>query len=174
MRSGKLKGSAAVDVVIGAAIIIFILLPVFSVAVEKYIVMLKVQVIKDAVDLTNIATYNAIDAGYLGRCAVVPDKKEVLSIYRSILSKNLNLDENLSGKEGSAAEGMVIIESLDIYTEELPLTCKNGTELKRPSVHSLVIVPVKPSLYRKAIMDRLQKESIFLKVHVDSDIPVNN
>lgn len=174
MKLDKLRGSAAVDVVIGTAIIIFILLPVFSVVAEKYIIMLKAQVIKDAVDLTNISAYNAIDAGILGKCTAVPDKKEVLSIYRSILSKNLNLDENLSGKKGSVAEGTVVIESVDLHIGGFPLTCQNGTELKRPSIHSMVIVPVKPSLYRKVIMDKLQEESIFLRVHVDSDIPVDN
>lgn len=168
------RGSAAADVVLGAAIIIFVILPVFSVVIEKYIIYNKLLAIKDAVDMTNISAYNAINAENLGRNVVTIDNEKIDSLYRYLLARNLNLNSDLSPHPDSIAEGTVNIDSIIIYTGGFPLTCPGGTEFKRPAVHSTITVPVKPSLYRQIILDMIGREHIELKVHVDSDIPVNN
>ena len=168
------KGDAVVDVLLMGTLIIFIILPIFAVVVEKQIINNKAQLIKDALDLTNISTYNAINTPSLGKGQVALDDDAVLELYQRLLAKNLNLNDDLSPKENSIAEDTVIIDSLVIYTSGFLRICPEGTTIKRPAVHSCVIVPVKPSLFRKIILDSLGKQLVELKVHVDSDIPVNN
>jgi len=172
--SFKCSGSAIVDVVLGAAIIVFVVLPLFSAVIEKYIVMNKAQIIRDAVDMTNISTYNAINAGNLGKSIITLDSVEVDSIYRTLLAENLNLNNDLSPKTGSIAEGPVNIDSLLIFTSGFPTVCPNNNEINRPSVHSYITIPVRPSLYRQVILNILGKQYVEFKVHVDSEIPVNN
>lgn len=168
------RGSAAADVVIGAAIIVFIILPVFSTVMEKYIIFNKAQIIRDAVDMTNISTYSAINAGCLGVNLVTLDDEKVEEVYRRLLSENLGLNQNLAPDGQSIVEGTVSIDSIILYADGFPLSCPDGTVIKRPAVHSSITVPVKPSFYRRVLLGMLGKEYIELKMHVDSDIPVNN
>ncbi len=174
MTGSNEKGSAVVDVVIAAAMVIFIILPVFSVAMEKYVLMEKAKIIRDSVDMTNISAYNALNTGNLGRTSIHLDRTETLGIFKKLLCVNLGLDEGLNPKNGSIAEGRVEVSSLEIYTEGFPLICPSGTMIVKPSVHSCINVPIKPSLYREVILNLLGKEYINVEVHVDSEIPVNN
>lgn len=174
MLKGNGRGSAVVDVVIAAMLIVLVILPVFSAIVEKYILLNKVQIIRDAVDMTNISVYNAIKAGSLGKDTVDLDYPEAEYIFRTLLAANLNLDTGLSPKPQSLAEDTVAIDSMVIYTGGFPHVCPNGTVITRPAVHSLVIVPVRPSLYRQVILNALGKDYIEMRVHVDSEIPLNN
>lgn len=168
------KGSSVVDVVIAAAMLIFIILPVFSVVIEKYVLMEKARIIRDAVDMTNISVYNAINAGNLGRLLVNADREEALEIFEELLCVNLRLDEGLNPKAGSVAEGRVEISSLEMYTSGFPVTCPKGTKIVKPSVHSCINVPIEPSLYRRVVLSLLGRNYIDVEVHVDSEIPVNN
>lgn len=168
------RGSAAFDIVIFAAVIIFVIFPVFSMVYEKYIIVTEGQIIKDAIDMANISTYNALNNRALGKDAILFNNEEMMSIYRGLLGKNLKLDGSLTPEPGSIAEDTVTINSLVCYTEELPAVCPNGNSIKRPSIHSLVTVPVRPVLFRQIILELLGKEYVELKVHVDSELPVNN
>jgi hypothetical protein len=168
------RGSAAVDVVIAAAILIFVIIPVFSVIIERYILLNKLQLIRDAVDITNIAAYNAMDVSLLGREKISFDSSEALMTYKELLSRNLRLNGGLAPVAGSIAEGPVKIVSMGFYTDSFPAVCPSGCSIVRPAVHSCISVPVKPSLYRKAILGMAGKDFIELQIHVDSDIPVNN
>lgn len=168
------KGSAAYDIVIFAGIIIFVLFPIFSAVFEKYAILCKGQIIKDALDMTNISTYTAINSGSLGKARISFDEPEAVSIYRSLLAKNLKLDSGLKPDGNSVAEDTVTIESLVCYTDGFPEICPAGKSIVRPTVHSCVIIPVRPALYRQVILDIMGKRYIELKVHVDTDIPVNN
>ncbi|HHW49117.1 MAG TPA: hypothetical protein GXX14_10965 [Clostridiaceae bacterium] len=167
------KGSSVVDVVIWAAIIVFVIMPVFAAVIEKFILLNKIQVIKDAVDITNISTYNSIVAEYLGKTIVEFDRDKVYNIYRELLSENLNLNWDLSPRDGSIAKGNVRIESIVLYTSQFPAVCPEGLEIKRPAVHSVVTVPIKPALFSEMILNMLGKQNIELKIHVDSDIPLD-
>lgn len=173
MKFGS-RGSATANVVISAAILVFVLLPVFSIIIEKYILLNKIQIIRDAADVTNISVYNAMNAAQLGKVKVSFDYMEAVNIYKELLSKNLNLSDGLAPLSGSIAEETVSIETLELYTGTFPVICPLGSEIKRPAVHSCIIVPVRPSLYRRVILALIGKSSIELRIHVDSDIPVNN
>lgn len=167
-------GGAVGEVIIGTAIIAFILFPLFSSVIERYLINIRSQIIKDAVDITNISTYVSIDPEYLGRNLVVHNQSETWEIYSKLLASNLNLKEDLSPGDNSVADGKVIVESIIIYTGENPGRCPLGTDIRRPGVHSLITVPVKPSLYSQIILNLMGKSFIELRVHVDSEIPVNN
>jgi len=174
MNLRSTKGSAVVYTVIAAAMLVFVILPVFSAVVEKYIMNEKARVIKDAVDMANIGVYNALNAGNLGKVNVDINYSKALEIFRRLLRKNLKLDAEMCPEDGSIAEGKVEIQSLEIYLSGFPVTCTSGTVVDRPSVHSRVCVPVRPSLYRTAILKLLGKQYILLELHVDSEIPLNN
>lgn len=168
------KGSTVADVIIFAFIIIFVILPILSFVLEKYIIANKAQIIRDAVDMTNVSTYNAINAGLLGMNAVQFDKAEADDVYKNMLIKNLNLHNDLSPDKNSIADGTVTIDSIIVYVNGFPLKCPEEVIITRPTVHSRITVPVKPLLYRQILLNLLGKQYIELKVHVDSEIPVNN
>lgn len=168
------KGSSVTDILIGSAIIVFLILPVFTVVVERYILLTKIQIIRDAVDLTNSSMYSALSADSLGRNIVDFDSNKIQQIYTRILSKNMNLDDNLVPQKNSIVDDKVIIKSVEIYTEHIPSTCSYGTRITRPAIHSCIVVPIKPSLYIEKILNIIGKKYLEFEIHVDSDIPVNN
>lgn len=168
------RGSAAADVVICAAIVVFVILPVFSIILEKSLLLNKAQIIKDAVDMTNISAYNAINAAKLSIVDVDVDGVTAENIYHDLLVLNLKLDEDLQPLPGSLAEDTVYVKSLVIFSNGFPIVCPGGINITRASVHSTVVIPVRPSLYRQLILSMLGRQFIELEVHVDSEIPVNN
>lgn len=167
------KGSSTVVVVVYTAIIVFIILPVFASTVERFIIFNKAQIIKDAVDITNLSTYNSINTANLSKTMVTFDEEQLINIYKDMLMENLNLDIDLLPKVNSIAEGGVEINSIIIYKGPFPVTCPDGTEINRPTVHSVIIVPVRPSLYGGILLDKIGKQFIELRIHVDSDIPID-
>lgn len=168
------RGSAVVDVMIFAALLVFVILPVFSLVFEKYLLLNKVQSIKDAVDMAAISTYNSLNADRLGRMEVFAEISAAEETYINMLAANLKLDNNLNPFEESLAEGKVEIKSLIFYGKNFPLSCPKGLILTKPSVHSIIDVPVKPSLYRRIILSLTGQQYFKLEVHTDSEIPVNN
>lgn len=174
MAARSEKGSAVVDVVVAAAIIVFVILPVFSAVIEKYIYAEKARIIRDAVDMTNISAYNALNAESLGQVRVNVDRSEALKIFEELLCANLNLGEGLIPKADSIAEGRVEVNSLEMYMSGLPAECPEGIAIAKPSFHSCINVPIKPTLYTRVILDMLGRDYIDVEVHVDSEIPVNN
>lgn len=172
-----IRGSGIMDVLITGAIIIFVLLPVFSAVMEKYMLLIKAQAVKDAVDITNLSSYYAMETEVLGKGNVSFNENQLLRIYSEMLAKNLCLDAGLNPLEGSIADSRVDIESITFYSDydqEFPVTCPDGTVIVRPAVHSSIIVPVKPVFFAGLIELLSGKEYFELKAHVDSDIPVNN
>ena len=174
MGGRSIRGSAVADVVIAAAVVIFVLLPMFSTAMEKFILSDKTKMIRDAVDMTNIAVYNALNTRNLGKVQVDVNHSEALKILEEWLCANLGLDSGLYPEEGSVAEGPVEIISLEIYMSGFPAKCPGNTVINRPAVHSCIKVPIKPALYRRLILELLGRDYIDIELHVDSEIPVNN
>ncbi len=173
-KARYIKGSVVTEIVLMAAMLVFIILPVFSTIVEKYVLMEKARVIRDAADMTNISAYNAISAADLGKTAVDVSHTEVLDIYAQMLGRNLRLEEDMDPRPDSVAEGQVEVLSLVVYSDGFPATCPEGAAITRPTVHSCISVPVKPSLYRGIILGMLGRDSIDIVVHVDSEIPLDN
>ncbi len=168
------KGSSVTDILIGAAILVFLIIPVFAAIIERYIILTKIQIIKDSVDLTNSSVYNALSAEGLGKNIVSFDSEKVRDVFVGILSQNMNLDENLSPRENSIADGKVFVKSLEVYTDDVPNTCPNGERIVRPTIHSCITVPIRPSLYTSKILELAGKSYFEFDIHVDSEIPINN
>ena len=168
------KGSAVTQIVLMAAMLIFVIMPVFSAVIEKYILMEKARVIRDSLDMTNISAYNALSSTDLGKVGIGAERSEVLEIYRQILSANLRLHDDLEPKPDSVAEGRVEVLSLEIYSSGFPAQCPEGATVTRPTVHSSICVPVRPSLYRSIILKMLGRDYVDIIVHTDTEIPVNN
>ena len=168
------KGSAVADVVIAAAMLIFVLLPVFSVIIEKYIFAEKARIIRDAVDMANISAYNALRTESLGKAQADIGRSEASRIFEELLCANLNLEEGLVPQIDSIAEGRVEIISLEMYMNGFPAKCPGGATIMKPSFHSFIKVPIRPALYRKVVLGMMGRDYIDIEVHVDSEIPVNN
>ncbi len=168
------KGSIVTEIVLMAAMLVFVILPIFSTVMEKYVLMEKARVIRDAIDMTNISAYNALAAKDLGKLTVDLSYSEALDIYKEMLIRNLKLGTDLNSKPDSIVEGRVEVLSLVVYSVGFPVTCPDGAVITKPAVHSSINVPVKPSLYRGIILNMLGKEHIDIVVHVDSEIPLNN
>jgi hypothetical protein len=170
----RTRGSAAVDIIIGTAIIIFVILPIFSFIAEKYIIIVKTGAIKDAIDISCISAYNAIIPADASMNMIKFDNAVLEDKFRELLRENLLLDEEMEPLEGSVAAGKVTITSIAAINSGFPCSCPEGTLLSRPSVHCCVVVPVEPSLYRQFLADILGGRSVDLYIHQDTDIPVNN
>lgn len=155
-------------------LIVFVLLPLSAVIMEKYIVNVKASSIKDSIDISNIATYTAIVSEHAGEANIVIDNSKALHVFEELLKKNLRLNDDLSPQEGSIAEGTVVIESINIYLSGFPVTCPDGTVLYGPTVCTSTRIPIRPSLYRETILNALGVEYVNLNLHVNSEIPVNN
>ena len=167
------KGGGITDIIIWTAVLVFAFFPVASVVFEKYILIVKAQEIKDALDVTNIAAYNALSAESLSSFTVSFDNDSAINIYKGILAKNLRLNADLTPKSDSIAEGCVTVDEIVLYTSGLPVYCSKGKLLTRPSIHSCITVPVKPSLFRALILDMMGKQFVELHVHMDTELPVN-
>lgn len=167
-------GSVVTEIILMGALLVFIILPVFSSVIEKYILMEKARAIRDTVDVTNISAYNALVASELGRVQIDADHTQITGNFKKILRLNLKLDAGMEPEPDSIAEGRVEILSVAVYTGGFPVTCPDGAVLTGPCVHSCISVPVRPSLYRGIILNMLGKDHIDIVVHVDSEIPVNN
>ncbi len=171
---GSNAGSAVAEVIIMAAMLVFVVFPVFSTVMEKYILVDKARLIRDSVDTTNISVYNALNTESLGKVSVDFFDAKAGDIFKELLCRNLKLDSGLTPMGDSVAEAQVEILSLAFYKEGFPAVCPNKSKIERPTVHSCVNIPIRPSLYRGIILRMLGRDHVDVIVHVDSEIPVNN
>ena len=125
-KHSRERGSAVTQTVLMAAVLIFIIMPVFSAVIEKYILMEKARVITDSVDMTNISAYNALSSAELGKVRIGAERSDILEIYRHILSINLRLNDDLEPQPDSVAEGCVEVLSLEIFSSDFPAHCPEG------------------------------------------------
>ncbi len=168
------RGLSITEVLIGLAGVIFILLPLFTFVSEKHILFDRTQIIEDSVDLSNISLYNAISPSRLSEGEVYVDEDRMADIFLRLLRRNLGLDENMGPGPNTFVSDKVQVESLKFYAGRTVVTCPDGNEIKGPCIHSTVIIPVKPVFFQRLILDFLNRENIELRIHVDSEIPVNN
>ena len=171
------KGSAVSHVISTLGLIIFIILPLFAVVMERYILYNKVNIIKDAVDIANLAIYNAIHTGDAAKNETAITIKSEMTLYKNIVAKNLKLNADMTPKENSIAEGEVVVEELRAYlftNTTFPTTCQQGNNITRPTIHSVIKVSIKPTLFRRVVLSTIGKDVINIKVHVDTELPINN
>lgn len=173
--SRSCKGEVINSIIMYLMIVAFVIFPVMSAVIEKYILGIKVQEIKDSMDLSNISTYYALTMGSTSSGNIELDSPKALVILKKYTAINLNLNSDLTpGGSGCIADGQVTVKSVNIYTNDFPKTCPNGRTIKRITVHSLVTVPLKPELYAASILKALGRSTIDIDVHEDTEIPLDN
>ncbi len=174
MSKGFHGGFGIAGMLTGIFLLIFVIFPVSLFIIEKGIFMTKTYFIRDAVDMANLSLYNAMNAESLSSCAIEFDEAGMMDIYKNILAHNLKLDDALMPLDGSVAASRVTIKSLEAYISGLPSTCPLGTGLRRPSIHSVVTVPLRPSFYRSILSAITGAEYYEYTIHADTELPVNN
>jgi hypothetical protein len=157
-----------------AAAIVFILIPVFAAVMEGYIINIKAMIIKDSVDMANLSAYNAMEVKSLSTVNVDINHGQARESFCSVLSNNMRLKEDMTPMPGSIAESKVTLKELNLYTSGLPLVCSKGKDISRPTVHSVIEVPIRPTLFSGLILEALGEDFIVLEIHLDSEIPINN
>lgn len=182
------KGSIVSDLLILTFVIVFVLLPIFSIVFEQYLLLLKGQAIKDAIDVTNLAAYNAMDIKAKSEKIIVAGRNQdeititenkIKNIFKPLLALNMNLNNDLTPKENSIAAGTVEIVEIKIYATgmEFPYVCPKGGTINRPSVHSVIKVPLKPALYWNIYKYLSGDTGDGIKdyyIHVDTELPYND
>ncbi|TAH61133.1 MAG: hypothetical protein EWM50_06175 [Gottschalkiaceae bacterium] len=182
------KGSIVSDLLIFIFVVLFIILPIFSVVFEQYLLLLKGQAITDAIDVTNLAAYNAMDIDAKSEKIIVAGRNQseitftesrIKDIFKPLLALNMNLNNDLTPKENSIAAGTVEIVEVKIYPAGMsfPIICPKGGNITRPSVHSVIKVPLKPALYWNIYKYLTGDTGDGIKdyyIHVDTELPHNN
>lgn len=168
-EKGDIIGTSLIIIMI----LIFVVFPIASVVIEKNIALIKGQEIKDSMDITNVAVYNALNVQSTSMANIDFKSADALAIYRRILAENLRLNSDLTPTASSIAENTVVINELNFYTSGFPLTCSKGKTITRPTIHATITVPIRPSLYRAVILSMIGKQYVDLEVHVDTNLPIN-
>ena len=173
------KGSIVSDMLMLTLVIIFVVIPLFGAVFEQYLLLLKGQAIKDAIDLTNLAAYNAMKIPEKSETEIKVTINDVKSNYIPMLVLNMNLNSDLSPKANSIAGGAVEIINITVYPKGMnfPVTCPEGGSISRPSVHSIIKVPIKPALYwniYKFLTGSTGDGMRDCNIHVDTELPCNN
>lgn len=182
------KGSIVSDLLIFTFVLMFIILPFFSIVLEQHILLLKGQALRDAIDITNIAVYNAMDIEAKAETVVVAGRNEserlqtenrIKDIFKPLLALNLDLNNDLTPNANSLVDGKVVIESIEIFPTGLtfPIDLPEGDKVNCPSVYSIVKVPIRPNLFwnvyryfRNIAGDGLQD----FYIRVITELPENN
>lgn len=167
------NGSSLAGAILAAAIIVLVVLPIFSFILEGYIFTNKIQVIRDAVDITNMAAVNSLDWVSLSKTGMDFDYGILRENYERILAENLLLDANLRPQAKSVLDGNVEIEELSVFMDGFPLFCPLGTKLNRSGIHSVIAFIVKPTLYGKVLWLLTGKEFFEFTMHTDTELPAD-
>lgn len=173
------RGSIVSDMLILALVVVFVILPIFSAVFEQYILILKAQSIKDSVDITNLAAYNAMKVPEKSETKITATVGDIRDNYTPMLALNMKLNSDLTPKADSIAESKVEIMNITIYPKEMsfPITCPEGGTIRRPSVHSVIKVPIGPTLYWNIYRFLTGSTGDGIKdytVHIDTELPYNN
>jgi len=167
------KGEAAGTIVIICMFMVFVLLPIGSLLMEKYIFALKEQKMRDSLDITSTATYMALSSQQGTVANLTYDNSKLQSIFNQYLAANLSLNSDLTPLPSSIADGKVIVNSVIIYSGPFPQTTPQGKTVNRLTVHTDITVPVKPHFYMSTILNALGLSAVPVRVVADTEVPVN-
>lgn len=156
------KGSAIFEMLIFACIIIFILLPLFAYCYEKYVAYLKLNVIKDAVDMSILSSYNAINSQVLAGSSIDICIQKANQNFRTLLASNLNLDGQLNPLDKSIVDSQIQIKDIIFHPNA-----------SKPSVQCELSFPIKPCFFREIIRIISGKSSFDITFREIVEIPVD-
>lgn len=103
------------------------------------------QVIKQALDYSNMAVYREMDRNKLADGILYIDEVAGQDTFREFLARNLKLDGDLNPLPGSLAAGRVEILDFRVFNpEDLPGVDGMGHPVDEVTVFSAIRVPVRP------------------------------
>ncbi|MBO8129662.1 MAG: hypothetical protein H0Z39_10805 [Peptococcaceae bacterium] len=140
LRDRKGTGSAIIGL---AAIFMGIML--FALVFDVGYLFVKREVIKQALDFSNMAVYREIDEAKLADGELYINEAPAQDTFLVFLQDNLKLDSSLNPLPGSVVTGQVQVVDFRIYNPgDLPTVDPLGTPINEVAVHSHIIAPVRP------------------------------
>ena len=168
------KGEAITAVILFALFIVYIFIPIFAAVIEKQLFYLRAVEMRESMEIACLATYDSMRASDATKAVIDYDATKVNSTFKYYLSKNLNINSDLTPKSsGCIPQGIVTVNSINIYINGFPVAFPEGKYLTRPTVHAVITVPIKPTLYQYTVLSLLGVSTINCKLHTDVEIPVN-
>jgi len=164
------KGSIYTEVLITLCFLLILILPVFAYTVEKYLTLNSLQLVGDAIDASCMNAYEALDIAAASRDQLSIDINSMYPFIKAGICENLKLDSEMRPYSGSIAAGEVTIESIELYMNGFPRTCPDGRNVRMPSIHIRLKIPLKPGLFRTYIIN--EHGPVYFRVHKDYEIPV--
>ncbi|TCT17033.1 hypothetical protein EDC18_101329 [Natranaerovirga pectinivora] len=165
-----------IEVILFTCIIVFIVFPVFSIVFEKVALDMKADEIKDIIKDATESTFVALNIDSTSVENIDVDIERFKEIFEEYLIINFNLNEDFSPKENSMVDAPVTINKILFYgSEDIPIThpTKEIT-YNRPFIEIEVLFPIKPHLYRKAILNALGREYLEVNINYYYTLPINN
>lgn len=109
-----------------------------------YLIMRR-DIAKNALDFSNMAVYREVDDNHLADGELYINEGSAENTFLNYLQYNLKLDSNLNPLPNSIASGRVEVVSFEVFNpDELPATDSLGNTVNEVSVHSRIVVPIKP------------------------------
>jgi len=109
-----------------------------------YLIMRR-DVAKNALDYSNMAVYREVNEDRLADGELYINKGPAEATFLIYLQHNLKLDSNLNPLSNSMASDQVEVVSFEVYNpDDLPATDSLGNTVDEVSVHSRLVVPLKP------------------------------
>lgn len=171
------RGSIGVNtVLIGVAIIVFVILPIFSVGVEYLRMNILGDTVKEAIDLSATSAYITLSVNRASEVDVSFNASEFGDVFEEYLKKNLSLNDDLSPKGDSMVDGSIRIVGYNFFLgSALPYTDpETGITYNRPFVDVELILPVKPVLFIEEIAKLAGKTEFEVTVKHKVTLPIDN
>jgi len=134
----------ATSAIIGV-VTVMIAIMLFALAFDTAFLYVRRDVIKQALDYSNLAVYRELDRDRLADGELYLNEIAAQDTFREFLAQNLRLDGNLNPLPGSPAAEPVTVADFRIFNpEDLPNTDGLGNPVTEVSVYSQIWVPVRP------------------------------
>jgi hypothetical protein len=164
------RGGMAADVILTASFLVFILLPLFAVTLEQYLLLTVRKEISEALDMSCLAAYESIRVADAASGDVQLDAAVLAGVFNSLIQRNLHLDGNFRPlSANSLLQGGLMVRELTILSGPAAGTCSMGHAIRRLTVHAVVTGAYRTGLFDRAIMGTDGLRSV--TVHRDVELP---
>ncbi|HBQ64715.1 MAG TPA: hypothetical protein DD727_07310 [Clostridiales bacterium] len=160
------------DAVLAAGILLCLILPISGFVTEKYIMLLTLQEISDAVDMACMSAYQALNPGAASDSRILVEPEKFESGFRYYLALNLKLTDDMMPEPGAIVTGQVHIRELTIYTGPFPEQCSRGTSLSGPTVHAVITAGAHDGILRPLLAGNGETRQV--TVHRDVDLLIDD
>lgn len=137
----------------------------FALIFDVGYLMVRREIIKNAMDFSNMAAYREISTEKLAVNELYIDEVLAEETFEETLQHNLKLDSSLDPLSDSMASDTVKIVSFEVFNpDKLPATDSVGNLVEEVAVHSRIVVSLKPMFIGLF-------KTVDLPVAITTDIP---